>query len=107
LAVRLQRHELLSLISAAGFELSCYLVQRASAPEELRGLPNLGRDFNFQPDAVTETGPRRHRRRHARLLSFLRCTDDCSLPAWRHQHGNDHGLGHFVAAWLWPVSLLD
>jgi hypothetical protein len=71
LPVRLQRHELLSLISAAGFDLSCHLVQRAGRrPKNCAGWRNLGRVSKVQPDAVTETGPRRHRRRHARLLSF-------------------------------------
>jgi hypothetical protein len=71
LPVRLQRHELLSLTSAAGFELSRHLVQRAGRPpKNCAGWRNLERASKVQPDAVTETGPRRHRRRHARLLSF-------------------------------------
>jgi hypothetical protein len=71
LRVRLQRHELLPLISAAGLELSCHLVQRAGRPpKNCAAWRSLGRVSKVQPDAVTETGPRRHRRRHARLLSF-------------------------------------
>ena len=71
LPVRLQRHELPSLISAAGFDLSCDLVQHAGRPPKNgAGWRNLGRVSKVQPDAVTETGPRRHRRRRARLLSF-------------------------------------
>jgi hypothetical protein len=71
LPARPQRHELLSLISAAGFDLSCHLVQRADRPpKNCAGWRNLGRVSKVQPDAVTETGPRRHRHRNARLLSF-------------------------------------
>jgi len=69
LPMRLQRHERQSLISAAGFDLSCDLVQRAGRPQKNRAAGAIGRVSKVQLDAVTETGPRRHRRRHARLLS--------------------------------------
>jgi len=71
LPVRLQRHELVSLISAAGFDLSCDLVPHAGRSQKnCEGWRNLGHVSKVQRDAVTATGPRRHRRRRARLLSF-------------------------------------
>ena len=87
LPMRLQRHELPSLISAAGSDLSCDLVQRVGRPpKNCAGWRNLGRVPKVPPDAVTETGPRRHRRRHARLLSF-------SYLA-RHRNPTGYGLSN-------------
>jgi hypothetical protein len=48
LSVRLQRHELPSLISAAGFDLSCDLVQSAGRPlKNCAGRRRRARLFSF------------------------------------------------------------
>jgi len=84
LPVRTQRHELVSPISAAGFDLSGDLIPHAGRSQNnCEGWRNLGHFSKVQPDTVNEAGPRHHRSRRARLLP----------PSYVARHRNPTGYG--------------